>query len=59
MELLSSETLQMANRAKRGEVRTALGAFADQQEGSQQRHVLLRMQGAELTYLPVVYGNLR
>ena len=59
MELLSPETLQPANRTKRNEVRTALGLFADQQGRPQRLPVLLKVCGAELTYLPVVYGDLR
>ena len=59
MELLSPDTLQAANRAKRSEVRTALGLFADQQDTPQRLPVLLRVCNAELTYLPVVYGHLR
>ena len=59
MELLSPDTLQAANRAKRNEVRTALGLFADQQDRPQRLPVLLRVCDAELTYLPVVYGHLR
>ena len=59
MELLSPDTLQAANRAKRNEVRTALGIFADQQDRPQRLPVLLRVCDAELTYLPVVYDHLR
>lgn len=59
MELLSPDTLQAANRAKRNEVRTALGLFADQPDRPQRLPVLLRVCDAELTYLPVVYGHLR
>ena len=59
MELLSPDTLQAANTAKRNEVRTVLGLFADQQDRPQRLPVLLRVCDAELTYLPVVYGHLR
>lgn len=59
MELLSPDTLQAANRAKRDEVRTALGVFADQQDRPRRLPVLLRVCDAELTYLPVVYNHLR
>lgn len=59
MELLSPDTLQAANRAKRDEVRSALGVFADQQDRPRRLPVLLRVCDAELTYLPVVYNHLR
>lgn len=59
MELFSPDTLQAANRAKRDEVRTALGVFADQQDRPRRLPVLLRVCDAELTYLPVVYDHLR
>lgn len=59
MQLLSPKTLQVGNRAKRAEVRAALGVFIDQQEGPQRHPVLLSVGNTELNYLPVVYGNLR
>ena len=59
MKLLSPDTLQAANRAKRNEVHTARGLFTDQQERPHQLPLLLRICDAELTYLPVVYDHLR
>lgn len=58
MQLLSSQTLQPTNRVKRTAVRNELQSFAPAME-AEPRQVLLRMPGAELSYLPGIYGDQR
>jgi len=57
IELLSPRTLQPANRAKRTGVRSVLQQFpGEQAEGLS---VVLRVEQAELVYVPKVYDNHR
>ena len=63
IDLLSPQTLQPANRAKRSGIRAAIQHFADEHFANEQMPmrpvVLLRVQEAELTYLPSVYRDIR
>ena len=59
MQLLSAQTLQPTNRTKRADVRRVLQAFAVEQAAAGPQPVVLRVLGAELSYVPEVYGGLR
>ncbi len=59
IELLSPHTLQPANRAKRAGVRAVLQHFAEGHLEKEVLPVLLRVQEAELTYVPGIYADIR
>ena len=59
MQLLSAQILQPTNRAKRADVRRVLQAFAVEHAAAGPQPVVLRVLGAELSYIPEGYGGLR